>query len=73
MQRAFESCTGSKSLSRAALAAIFSSPHCAALHATKKHRGDVRWLIRRFPPPPSREFQKLAAWRRRLLRLEQHG
>ena len=43
---AFESCSGSKSLSAAALAANFSSPHCAALHATETHRGDVHRLIR---------------------------
>ena len=43
---AFESYYGSKTLSVAALAAVASSPHCAALHATKKHRGDAQWPIR---------------------------
>ena len=70
---AFESCSASESLSAAALAANFSSPQCAAGHATTAHRGDAQWLIRRSPPPPSCEIQKLAAWRRRLLRPGQHG
>ena len=68
---AFESCGESKNLSRAALDA--AAPGYLRRHlrsarparprrrsrATTAHRGDARWLIRRFPWPPSREFQKL--------------
>ena len=41
----FESCPEGKTLSRAVLAAVASSTHCAAFHATTAHRGDARRLI----------------------------
>ena len=34
----FESCREGKTLSRTVLAAVASSAHCAALHATTAHR-----------------------------------
>ena len=43
---AFESYHASESLSRAALAAVASSPQSVAGHKPTAHRGDVRWLIR---------------------------
>ena len=47
-------------------------PPCAADHATAAHPRHAQRLILRCTPPPSREIEMVAAWRRRLLRPGQH-
>ena len=69
---AFESWQAGATLFELRLPPFCCCPPCAADHATAAHPRHAQRLILRCTPPPSREIEMVAAWRRRLLRPGQH-
>ena len=69
---AIESCWAGATQVNLRLPPFASFPHCTARHTTTAHPRHAQRLIRRCTPPPSREIEMVAAWRRRLLRPGQH-